>query len=454
MLKSVLTHDFHLICIDNNDKLIQKRLDHVKDLSEVAFVCNIGNYWGLTNISQDKWFDPSTGKMGRAVPGGYMTLGNIEPNRCVFEYSGQYMRANHLKSIDFVGSPPNLWEYFRLMSENELLYLLHIACNRWSNDNANETIRLDTTNSTFDNVRFGSLNIPFEEFLSLSSNETAPLEIVFNIDWKVFRVSLLKPALVFVAFGRGNVFAQLEVSLSSLANPGNYHGDIFLITDIDVNELNAIIPDCYKSRTHIISMCAKDQLDFVGARLAIFDSPALEGYQPILYSDADIVFDRPIEEFLREGAQSRYCSAQIEQFHKNFKESAHNGGTLYEQDPYDIDDVNCFNGGLLLVPNMKNHGRYLAAAYRCLCLYTAQNGRDSIPFYDQSVLNYVLYKMKDFSPDPVTKCTQIGGDGLPVIREMFELNPKNPKGFVHFWNAPAKHLDMKNYLEEVRNSRN
>lgn len=445
MLNAILTHDLQVVCIDQG-RLVQRGIDRIKDLSEIACITTLGEKFSITNYQRTVWFDFITKRIDRAIPAGSIDLIPVDMGIFSIKYETRYMRADNLNGIDFGPEEAFLWENFKLVDIDRFKTLLHVAKNKWSCEG--KTISLNARRSNFKEVFFGDIHVSLEHFLNYLEKKEYFFDFVFTSGWKVYKAHLIKPAFVFVAFGRGNVLKQLAVSMKSLENPGNYKGDIFIITDLSDTEIKSIVPEIFHSYTTIINATARDQLDYVGARLSIFNSRLLDDYQPIIYSDADVIFDTCLDNFIQISASSEKCSAQIEPFH-SFKESEHTGGSLFKQDPFEISDVKGFNGGILMVPNIRDHGRNILAAYTSLQYYTSQHGRDSIPFYDQSVLNYSLYKLQDFDPSPVSERTLVGGSGHAGVRALNPVDPENPKGFVHFWNSTQRDKDMEEYLLEV-----
>lgn len=391
--------------------------------------------------------------MDRAIPNPDLILKRINIDIYNLQQNSYWMSVDniHKNKINLLTSSSSLWEEFRLLTVKELSALLYLVKNKWSLAGYNKIVQVNTQQSSHKQIVFGDLTIALEELLTAfcdnndKYNDTV-LNFNFHIGWKVYKAALMNPAIVFIAFGQGPVIDQLRISLQSLDIIGKYSGNIILVTNVPTQDLQSIIPSNFIHKTKIINMSAYDQLDFVGARISILSSNILDAYQPILYSDADIVFDRDINEFLYIASFAKECSAQTEYYNK-FKVSSHTGGSLFAQDSFDIEDVTGFNGGLLLIPNMKNHKQSLKAAYQTILNYTTEHGRDSIPYYDQSVLNYVLYKLQDFDPSLLSERTQIGGEPSDFNR----FDPHNQKGFVHFWHTFDKSKLMEEYLETIQN---
>jgi len=380
--------------------------------------------------------------MDRAVPSGTIELTH-DGHDGIFGllHNSKYARANHFGSIDFIADERNLWESFRLLDLDDLRRLKFVLSNEWVVNGEQELVTFDPIESGIAKIAFGKRTIGFDQFMcEIGKDETAK-EFIFFDGWKANKAKLYKPVLVFVLFGYGSAVKQFESCVEGLKQLSCYHGEIIIVGDVDEILVRNMLGEPLSLKTRVVRYYGGDQLDYVGARLSIFNSEILDSYQPILYSDVDIIFDCNINPFLMRSACAEKCSAQVEPFHL-ISESEHAGATLVRQDPFPGMEKPGFNGGLLMVPNVENHGKYLRAAFRSMSLYCNEQGRKSIPFYDQSVLNYVLYKMGDFDASPVTECVQIGGPDFPA-------DPSNPRGFVHFWNARYKPGEMLDYVGSV-----
>gem|GEM_PF-3129185 len=441
-MKAIVTHEFKVLYLERG-RIVQRHIHHVDDFSKVVCVIPFGEHWSLTVQSDTlHWFDFETGLMDRAVPNGNLQrLYNGENDTYGFLHNGYFMRANHMGTVDFVSEGCNLWESFRLYDLDVVEAASRVLRHRWIVNGGSELTEYNPFNSSFFSVVFGKWNISVDHFLSVVALRKDAKSFIFFEGWKAHEAVLFNPVLLLVVFGHGNALKQYEASMLSLDRLSHYHDDIVVVGNVDEHHLRMLAGPRLQDKIRVVRMEAADQLDYVGARLSIFNSTLLDQYQPILYSDVDIVFDADIRPFLIESALSRQCSAQVEPFHV-MKEAEHTGAGLYKEDPFPLENVPGFNGGLLMVPNMDDHARYLRAGFTSMFAYTTESGRHSISFYDQSVLNYILYKMRDFSPSPVSERTQIGGPD-------FAIDPAHPKGFVHFWNAHVKHQAMTDYVNAV-----
>ncbi|MCG4252941.1 glycosyltransferase [Acetobacter senegalensis] len=451
MKKVIMAHNFRLLCIQGG-RMVQKKIEEIEDANDVVCIKDTGKGAYFTTVGGDKITNSGLPLIDRAIPSFGVSIIHHGDDLCSIRIKDNFMRANLDVDIDFMATQIDSWETFLFINVDRFFDLYFVCNKNWVSCSSDQNVFVDLDESNIRNVKFGKFYIKTNIFIEAIVGVSKKLNFILNESWKIHKFFLFKPAIVFVVFGRGKTLDQFKICIESLENPGDYTDSIFIITNINNEELISCVPKRFLSKIKIIQMYAEDQLDFVGARLSIFSTNYLDKFQPILYSDVDVVFDKNIDGFLRLSAMADKCSAQIEKFHFH-KQSSHVGGSLFQEDKYDLEDVNGFNGGILMVPNMYYHKENLQACYVSLCNYISNYGRDSVPFYDQSILNYVLYKMNDFSPFPVTPATQVGGSEHQSVRDMFELNPYNPKGFVHFWNTADRIKEMTSYLEKIRNNK-
>ncbi|GBQ71486.1 hypothetical protein AA103196_2789 [Ameyamaea chiangmaiensis NBRC 103196] len=441
---AILTHDFRLLTVEQN-RLVLRHPGTSLSVDTLVCVERAGDQHSFRTADTSRsWFDFDTEQFGRAIPTGFFDLVPVPL------YTGYHirrgakvLRADPSYFASFVEQEPSLWETFRLIPVHIAGLLCRLIDMKWSVNQAETTLSFSARRSTFSHLALGEYRVDLDAILDkMSRTSTIPKSFIFFDGWKPNKAVLINPAIVFVLFGYGRVLREFQVSTESLASLAHYDGDVIVISDLPEGHLRSLADPKIADRLHVVPMDGHDSADFLGARLSLFATDHLRQYQPIVYTDADIVFDRPLAPILIKGAHARFCSAQVEE-HTDFKNSDSVGAWLYRQDSFRSDDRHGFNSGILLVPNLDDHGASLAAAFRTLVNYAAEHGRRDHPYFDQSVLNYVLYKLGDFSPSPVTEHTQVGYSDFP------EQKPAQ-KGFVHFWNTHHKARDMAQYITWLR----
>lgn len=137
--------------------------------------------------------------------------------------------------------------------------------------------------------------------------ETLPASVTFLYDgWKVGRIRPYRPLVYYAAFGDDHIFGCLALSIQSLLCPGQYRGEIAIITSADDAPKAEAIRAALNLGTRLHIVCVQEHADVVDFCLARFrlDSPVFSWRQPLLYLDCDVVVDAPVDPFLMQIAGS------------------------------------------------------------------------------------------------------------------------------------------------------
>ena len=76
---------------------------------------------------------------------------------------------------------------------------------------------------------------------------------------------------------------------------GHFRGQILVMTDRSPGELAANLPPMAPGHLDLVHLAPNDQAGFVAARFKILDLDWVARFQPVMYMDADVVFDTAIE---------------------------------------------------------------------------------------------------------------------------------------------------------------
>lgn len=440
-------------------------LSHIGALSGSEDVVCAGLFgdgrYSLTLLgSQGQWYDFEQEHFLRPVPMGCLDL------ECHADSEGLF-RLRHRGGAERIFCPSGDGKagfcpvgdvgaddgFFRLVSVEEFEALRDLVCSRWVLGPSGELAVVDEGQSTYDFVHFGGLRVLYEDLLRGYRDCFSGCEFFFFCDVDVYRAVRFRPALFYVVFGEG-VLSQFAASLESLVDPGGYKGDILVATDLSEARLEALMAEGLEARLRCFPMRGHDITDYVTARQTLFSCGGFDGYGPVVYLDADVVVDVPLEPLLCHAALERCVSAQLEFFHEDFRKSPSSGGPLWEQDPFPVLCVEeGFNGGVFLVPDVMEQRRYLDAAFYTSLIYNNDHGRGSVPFNEQGVLNYALRKMNDFDGTFITQKTATGGNpGSYIVRHYGSMLPSMARGFLHFWcvGGGSRGDTMQRYIARLR----
>jgi hypothetical protein len=368
--------------------------------------------------------------------------------------NGRYLCAKQdLKALDYSRDTPSAWEIFLLVDIFDLNGLRDILSKDWVICSTGSLIRREQINVSRNSIRLDLMKIDILPTLRLwkdlrsqrsiskaaLSKETSFYYDIIVDGWKVERIRLYDPCVFFTAFKSVNVLGQLYLSIKSLLVFGSYRGHIHVITDQKKEDILAAIPQLESSKLTIQSVYAEDFTGYVSAKYLILDSDEVCQYQPMLFSDPDIIYDRPIEKMLRALVSVERVSAPLEDF-SLLRVTPSVGASLLQRDGFETREACGFNGGTVGFLNTAEHGRVLAMIRGIVMNYMELSGRGSLLWVDQEVANYVGYKTGSVNTSVLTPFVRYGFSKL-------ELDVASRVGLVHFW-PPRKSQEKLHAMRE------
>ncbi|GJD63644.1 hypothetical protein [Methylobacterium frigidaeris] len=340
------------------------------------------------------------------------------------------------------------WEKFRLVSRRELDDLHVIATCKWISKPSGdyyEDCRLSFGREFV--VNLGNLSLsfdkPFRVFRDPANPDGMPREfIAFYDDWKIGRFIRYNPLVYLVAYGAERIFKMLQISLNSLAEFGKYGGDIAVITDKTKEEVAPYIPRAFDGRWYVVHEPAHDFVGFCKARYQISRWEYASSYQPILYTDTDVIFDSPTDPILAKLLLAGKFAAQREGT-RPLATSDSVGASLLSEDKCVVGDRKGFNSGIICIPNASDFNEAMLAISECIDRYARARGRQSLGWFDQAIANYVTFKLCEVDVDILDLHTRWGGrDALH--------GGVYPRGFVHLWGGKDKVSQMQELTESLK----
>ncbi|MBN3868666.1 glycosyltransferase family protein [Gluconobacter kondonii] len=406
-------------------------LHDIKNIDDICFIHDVGygNFQFFSGRNENFSIDVENISFNRSINNNIFSINFLSEKIISLETSNGFLSS--VPGVkNFISEECSDNEMFRLIDKEELEKLSIISnCEVIINNNS----PLIAKNITNKHIEFEGFSIDLDSFFSGFIKNS--MQFVFFEKNFPHLATIINPLFVYVVFGINDIIKQFIISLHSLYNFGKYRGEITIITNLNEIIINTICSKYNFKKINIINYFAKDNLDYVGARINFLSSRDNLYYRPIFYLDTDVLIIKDISEIIHVCAKNEKISAQIESDSK-FKHKNSVGGTLFKESPFNIDDVNGFNAGVIMVPCHDKFKNIFNISHIMMKKYTQKNGRDSIPFYDQSVLNYVIYKFNCFDESPMTK----------FVRNSWEGENKNAL-FVHFWpNKEKRTQDMAFYI--------
>lgn len=430
----ILTH-FGKFLSENNGKIIQKSIDDVSSVDDLISIKKEAGLYSLGKNNSPFSFDSGLEFPNKAVTDDCIELIRSGNEDFIFIKTQKgFLSAQPNKDLE-CRSKPSLWEEFRILSKEEAEKIIFLSSKQILFEDKLLSFSENKTNIEY--LYFGDVKIKIDD---LFEDINCPLksDIIFFDDYVPCVAKIVNPAILYILYGSGDILDQFKISIESLSMFGEYKGTIFIATDINKKFIKDV---CKKHNLHnvfVIESRGFDRLDYVGSRIPLLSSDIFSRFQPIIYVDCDVIFNKPLKDNMQLFMKEEKISAQIEKNHY-ITNNASNGSTLYSQHPFPLlSKGEGFNAGIIMIPSWEKLNYAFKAAYRMLISYTIKFGRNSIPFYDQSILNYVFYKLNVFDGTSITNSVSI-----PKIENIHNQE----KGFVHFWpHGRSRSTFMREYV--------
>jgi hypothetical protein len=269
----------------------------------------------------------------------------------------------------------------------------------------------------------------------------------------IHRFSRFTPLVYYCVYGDDSFYECLRLSLVSLEKYGCFGGDIGVACDRPLHELAKYIPETFHHRL-IVTEASKERGWFNQYYL---DHGRYDRYQPILYSDVDVIFDASTTDLLIDLLLcGRVCCATEGNSYPQLRKAPPRlwddypgnffGRYLYTSDPEFHDgQASLGNAGVVGFDNTARM-RYINELVTTIA---SRQSPDRLRiFSDQAILNYVLHKtgLGNFDTlDRYCRLTRAVEDVPPAVR----------RGIAHFHlasgaeDALPKLSVMRSYLNEL-----
>jgi hypothetical protein len=359
-------------------------------------------------------------------------------------HMGLYLRAHPDGEADFFGGPVSAWETYRLLTFEEIERIMSIRQNFWFIASKDIVTLGDEIKFTPESIDIKGTK--FKDWKILDDDDgRVDAIIIFGTSWKFERLIKYNPIVFYVCFGNDEGFLrQLRVSIDSLFDTGKFSGRVCLIGDITPHQF-ARLSKGIEPKISTIEVTACDRLDQIAARLMIPEIVSCDEFQPILYSDCDVVFDGPADAIFTKMLLSERMCAQQEYF-SNLARDISVGSELFSADNLAVDGIHGFNAGVMGFPSSVVMKRLFRIVATCMERHARIEGRSALAYYDQPMSNYVSYKLGAFDPVTLTNFARIG-----YPQTVGEYSGEQRKGFVHFCGVDRlhRHLCMELYYANI-----
>jgi hypothetical protein len=378
-------------------------------------------------------------------PFGTVQLDRARDQRCVtLTWQGQPLSAFADGRIVTGAGLPD-WEGFLPISATELEMLRQILANDWIIRSSGALVRSNgVALEHWYTLRLGTLKLDLRDQLPFDPAQWPFRLTVLQDGWRIEQLCLYRPLVYFTVFKDPAVLAQFYLSIHSLLDLGRYGGRVLVITDRPRDEIVANLPSALADRIDLVHLAPNDQAGFVAVRFKILDLDWTTRFQPVMYMDADVVFDTAIEPMLCAVARSDQLSAPLEPFSPMRSAPCAGSGPIQLEGLSPGFAVGC-NFGTVGIPNLPAHAATLRLIRTIMMTHAALHGRTALGWLEQEVANYVAFRLTPFGP-AVNPFVRYGGWANT------EPSTDGRVGLVHFWpasDARAKLSAMQSYRRHI-----
>ena len=275
--------------------------------------------------------------------------------------------------------------------------------------------------------------------------------------WKIVSFEKYNPLIYYAAFGGMDIFECLRLSVRSVLTYGQWRHDILVLTTADQAGIvdRLLAPLGLGRRLHIVTVEARDTLDWCCARYRLHASPVFQRAQPVLYLDTDVICDRPLEDFMVATMRSDQIQVRAEgRMDEGNPASAGHwfGWRLMAEDGVSFDPSGPgFSSGAIGFAHAAGAADCFDAILASAYGYAEAHGkRDLLAGYDQPFANYVLRKLGHFETGLL--------EGVLRLHRVAPRSVTCPSvdaasGLVHFTGgvgmASPKRVAMARYLDSL-----
>ncbi|WP_158928300.1 hypothetical protein [Acidisphaera sp. S103] len=348
--------------------------------------------------------------------------------------------------IALAGGDPGCEGRFLAIGPDDLAALRDVVAAKWlvESAGASKQPQIGVLTPGF-GLRIGALDVDLCWNLPFDLSEWPHQLTLLPEAWRLDRIYRYRPLIYFAVFGDTTIMRQFALSLASLVTTGAYDGAIVVMTDKTTAEISALVPPGMRATLVVMPTAASDRLGYMASRLTIGRWPDAGAFQPLLYVDTDIIFDLPVSGVLQAIALSDRMTA-VEEPTESLATSDVVGSGLIRADGCSPGSELGFNFGALGIPNLRRHGPMLALMGRVLHNRLTLCGRESLPFPDQAIANYVAYRRRAVDTALLSAYVRLASQ---------QADPASRRGLVHFcWatGAVTKADAMQRYFQRLAES--
>lgn len=333
------------------------------------------------------------------------------------------------------------WESFLPLSQTDLDVVCAILASPWLVRSSGVLAERHTMSNPFHlQVGDAAADLRFQLPFDLAN---WPRRLTLLRDgWRIDQLCQFRPLVYYTVFGDTAIREQFALSVRSLFGPGQYRGDIAVLTDLSAGELMPFLPSGMGGHYIVVPSPAKDPREVRAARYTIADWRDARSFQPLLYVDAHTIFDADITPLLHALALSDLMAAPAE-YLPPLSRSQPAGNGLLQLDECAPVHRQAFDVSVLGIPNLACHAHTLALICRLLANRSLPHDRELPDAADRDIANYVSFRSAHVDTSLLS----------PFVRDASVANPAAPhRGLAQFARITdtAQRTDaMRDYLRRL-----
>ncbi len=311
-----------------------------------------------------------------------------QEGRFIFLSNGPtYISSNPDGRVDLKNNREN-WEKFFLLPYDGFVFLRCMMENGFHSGSLGQFFNAGKCIVKKFHVRYADISFSLEQNSHISFHDSTITYGNISID----QITVLNPAIYFCVFGKPEFLDMFILCARSIMKRSNVNFTFIIITDLDIDDVMEATAFIIKKK--IIPAHFLSKMEYLYARFTITRFDKLSSYQPVIYSDIDVICNASLKSLVETALLNENILVNTEQGKEG--QDIWFGGEFISTDPYLEDrqalSVNsglfCFNNIRSVIPLFQTTLRICHAAY-------TKWGHD-LKAYDQPCFNYALKKMGRF----------------------------------------------------------
>ncbi|MBE7728440.1 hypothetical protein F1542_01430 [Komagataeibacter sp. FXV3] len=265
-------------------------------------------------------------------------------------------------------------------------------------------------------VRYADISFSLEQNAHISFRDNTILYDNISIE----QITALNPAIYFSIFGKREFLDMFILCAHSIMKRSGVNFTFIIITDLDIDEV--IEATTFIIKKKVIPAHFLSKMEYLYARFTITRLDSLSSYQPVIYSDIDVICNASLKSLVVKTLLNDSILVNTEQGKEG--QDIWFGKAFICTDPHVNDRNTLFvNSGIFCFNNIQSVTSLFQTTLR-ICHAAYRKWGHDLKAYDQPCFNYALKKIGRFNLTD-----------LPAYIINFpdsDFNAIEPRGLAHF----------------------